>query len=91
MSAESFVTIKLFGLFREAADSPEQVIPLSETTTVADVVEHLLARDQGIGRLVTVGDLGRTFAVALDHQYAHPETPVRPGSELALIPPVSGG
>jgi molybdopterin converting factor small subunit len=31
------------------------------------------------------------FAVAVDREYAADETPLMPGGELALVPPVSGG
>ena len=34
---------------------------------------------------------GRTYRVAVNRRYAQPADTVRPGDEVALIPPVSGG
>ena len=34
---------------------------------------------------------GRAVRVAVNHDLADPDTPVRPGDEVALFPPVTGG
>lgn len=34
---------------------------------------------------------GRAVRVAVNHDMAGPETPIRPGDEVALFPPVTGG
>ena len=34
---------------------------------------------------------GRAVRVAVNHELAAPETPVRDGDEVALLPPVTGG
>jgi len=34
---------------------------------------------------------GRAVRVAVNHCVAQPETPLRPGDEVALFPPVTGG
>ena len=38
-----------------------------------------------------LGALLRTAAIAVDRQFASLETPVKEDSEVALLPPVSGG
>jgi molybdopterin synthase sulfur carrier subunit len=34
---------------------------------------------------------GRAIRIAVNHTLAQPDTPVRPGDEVALFPPVTGG
>ena len=34
---------------------------------------------------------GRAVRIAVNHDIAQPDTPVRPGDEVALLPPVTGG
>jgi molybdopterin synthase sulfur carrier subunit len=34
---------------------------------------------------------GRAVRIAINHDMAQPDTPVRPGDEVALLPPVTGG
>jgi sulfur-carrier protein len=34
---------------------------------------------------------GRTVRVAVNHDLARPDTPIRAGDEVALFPPVTGG
>ena len=34
---------------------------------------------------------GRAVRIAVNHAVAQPDTPVRPGDEVALFPPVTGG
>ena len=34
---------------------------------------------------------GRAVRIAVNHDIAQPDTPIRPGDEVALLPPVTGG
>ena len=34
---------------------------------------------------------GRAVRIAVNHDVAQPDTPIRPGDEVALFPPVTGG
>ncbi len=74
------VQIRLFASLRERAGSSELTLELPEGARVADALSEL--------RWLT-GDLHAVLAVNRD--YASPATPLHPGDELALIPPVSGG
>src|SRR5579884_534984 len=74
------VRVRLFAGLRERAGASEVEVELSDEARVADLLEAL--------RTVT-GDA--RVVVAVNQEYAAPETLVRPGDELALIPPVSGG
>jgi molybdopterin converting factor subunit 1 len=80
------VRVLLFAMLRERARSGSIELRLPEAATVADALEAL-RRDPRLGDLV-----GRMpVRMAVNQELAPPETPLRPGDELALIPPVSGG
>ncbi len=74
------VQVRLFASLRERAGASELSLELPEGALVGDALEQL--------RWLT-GDLRAVLAVNRD--YASPSTPLEPGDELALIPPVSGG
>jgi molybdopterin converting factor small subunit len=37
------------------------------------------------------GDLDQQVRVAINRQFADADTPLKPGDELAFLPPISGG
>ncbi len=39
----------------------------------------------------SLADLLPRCAIAVNHEYADDDTPIHPGDEVAIIPPVSGG
>ncbi len=80
------VTVRLFAILRERAGSDSIELRVSDGATVADAIEAL--REQpGLADVVTRMPL----AMAVNREYAPPQTRLRAGDELALIPPVSGG
>jgi molybdopterin converting factor subunit 1 len=74
------VTVRLFAMLRERAGAPEVTLELPEGARVADALTELRALAEGI-----------PLVLAVNREYASEETPLDPGDELALIPPVSGG
>ena len=79
------ITVRLFASLRREAGVDELQLELPTGATVADAVAALRA-----GPLPWLPDRA-TFAVAVDREYAGDATPIEPGRELALVPPVSGG
>mgnify|MGYP001571652632 CR=1 FL=1 len=79
------VTIFLFALYREKAGRNRLEVDLPEGATAGDAVRRV-ARD-----VPPLGPLLATAALAVNTEYAGPDTRLRDGDELALIPPVSGG
>ncbi len=80
------VEIRVFAVLRELAGSPRIHLELDEDATVADA----LARLDHSGPLA--GVVARLpVRMAVNREYASGETVLRPGDELALVPPVSGG
>jgi molybdopterin synthase catalytic subunit len=80
------VRVRLFAVLRERAESESVEVELAEGATVADAIGELAA-------LSPLAELLERLPVrmAVNRVYASPETPLGPGDELALVPPISGG
>jgi len=66
----------------------EDLAPPPEVATVAALRTWLAARG---GAWASELAAGRAVRIAVNHDVARPDTPVRPGDEIALFPPVTGG
>ena len=66
----------------------QQIEPPSEVATVGALLDWLKA--QGPGHAEALSDLS-VVRVAVNQEYARPDDPVKPGDEIALFPPVTGG
>ena len=71
-----------FGAATERVEVPAGV------TSVAALRTWLAARG---GVWATELAPGRAVRIAVNHAVARPDTPVHPGDEVALFPPVTGG
>ena len=80
------VRIRLFAILREQAGVQSIDVELEDDATVADALRAL-------GEEERLSDLLARLPVqmAVNRDYATPETRLRADDELALIPPVSGG
>src|ERR1700739_1184094 len=79
------VQILFFGMLKELAGRASETIDLIEGASVADVLRHY---ESQIPRLK---DCLSSLALAVNQQYAGPDTKLNSGDEIALLPPVSGG
>ena len=66
----------------------EDLSPPEDVTTVAALLDWLKSR--GPGHAEALADLS-LVRVAVNQEYARPGDPVKPGDEIALFPPVTGG
>jgi molybdopterin synthase catalytic subunit len=73
-------------MLRERAGHDSVALELPAGATVADAV-GAVANEIGLGELLERMSLG----TAVNREYVPSDTELRPGDELALIPPVSGG
>jgi molybdenum cofactor biosynthesis protein MoaC len=80
------VQVRLFAVFRERAGRETIAIEVAEGATVGDVLSAA-EREPGLGEVLRA----MPVRAALNREYVAPDTPVAPGDELALVPPVSGG
>ncbi len=74
--------------FAGAADvvgAAEVNVELAEACTAAELMERICARFPGLG------PHRRSLRMAINGVYAAEAELVRPGDEIALIPPVAGG
>lgn len=80
------VRVRLFAVLRQRAGRESVDVDLAEGATVADALAAL-AREPGLTDV-----LARVpVRMAVNRDYAEPETVLSAGDELALVPPVSGG
>src|SRR5215470_6951479 len=79
------VTILYFAAARERAGVPSEALELPEGATAAQALAAACDRHPA---LRPVADKLR---IAIDQDFAQSTSPLREGSEVALIPPVSGG
>lgn len=79
------VTVRLFAGVREAAGVTTVEVEVPALPLVSDIRQALTVL------LPEVEALLRCSAMAVDGEYAQDITPVMAGSEVAVIPPVSGG
>ena len=78
-------TVHLFASARDRAGTPTVALDLPPNPTVADLRAALLARFPDLTALLPV------CRIAVNHDFADDADPIPAGSEVAVIPPVSGG
>jgi molybdopterin converting factor subunit 1 len=79
------LTVHLFAKLRDLAGADAVALSLPDGATVADLRRALAEQHPSLAAL-----LARS-AVAVNHDFAPDTVAVPPGSEVAIIPPVSGG
>ncbi len=77
------LNVLLFASWADALGASTVSVRLPATATVRDVLAALEARTAGL-------TLPKPL-VAVNQAYARPDAAVRPGDEVAIIPPVAGG
>ncbi len=79
------VRVLFFGMLKELAAKSSDVLDLAEGASVRDLLEHYRAQMPQLKESLA------SLAVAVNQQYAGPETALAHDDEVALLPPVSGG
>ncbi len=79
------VRVLFFGMLKDLTGKSSGTIELEDGASVRDLLAHCEAQ---VPRLKE--SLG-SLAVAVNQQYAGPDTKLRTNDEVALLPPVSGG
>jgi MoaE-MoaD fusion protein len=79
------VRVLFFGILREAAGKAADEIDLASGASVRDVIAYYDVRIPQLKQALP------SLALAVNQQYASPETKLSADDEVALLPPVSGG
>ena len=79
------VVVKFFALSRQVTGKREVAIRLPKEATAALLMEALRKR------FPKLKALSSSLKLAVNWDYADPETVLRDGDEVAIIPPVAGG
>jgi molybdopterin converting factor subunit 1 len=79
------VTVRLFARARDLAGAGQVTVQLPDTATAGDLRRQLAREIPALAGL-----LGRS-ALAVNDEFSQEETPLSEQSEVALLPPVSGG
>lgn len=80
------VTVRLFAILRQSHGADTLALEMGDAATVGDALA-LLESDTTLGELLQQ----LPVVMAVNREYASPQTRLRADDELALIPPVSGG
>jgi molybdopterin converting factor subunit 1 len=79
------VRVRLFARARDLAGADTVCVDLSPGATVADLRARLAVQCPALTALAA------RSAIAIDNDFASDGSPIAPGAEVALLPPVSGG
>lgn len=77
------VQVRFFASYAEAFGGDEMPLELHRGATVADCLAAIRSRAES--------KLPPSPLVAVNQRYARPETVLKEGDEVAIIPPVAGG
>ena len=79
------VTVLYFAAARERTGQAREALDVPEGAHVRDVLRLLTEKHPALAPLLP------HLRVAVDQEFVGPDSPVREGAEVALIPPVAGG
>lgn len=79
------VTVKLFAAFQDAFKVPELVLEFPSTVPVASILQACIDQHPELEQWRKVTQFG------VNLEFVTPDTLLKDGDEVVLIPPVSGG
>ncbi len=79
------VRVLFFGVLKEMIGKPVDLIDLPDGASVRDALALYESRNPHFKESLP------SLALAVNQQYAGPDTKLKPNDEIALLPPVSGG
>jgi molybdopterin synthase sulfur carrier subunit len=89
MTAPASVTVLYFAWLRERVGRSEETVDLpADVRSVGALIAWLAGRDPAHATALAEANKIRC---AVNQEFAGPDTPLKPGDEVAFFPPVTGG
>jgi molybdopterin synthase sulfur carrier subunit len=85
--SEQTLSVRFFARLREELGTEHLTMPAPAGQTAADLLTTLANRGGPWVQLNT----GQPVMIAINQAMAKPQSPVKPGDEVAFFPPVTGG
>jgi len=79
------IHVLFFGVLKDSAGREEEFLEIPDGSTIGEVASQCARKFPGISGLLP------SLAIAVNQEYAPPETKLKDGDEVAFLPPVSGG
>ena len=79
------VRVLFFGMLKDWAGRGDDSLDLPEGSTLGDLVQHYESR------MPRLKDFAASIAMSVNQEYAGPDSRLKSGDEVGLLPPVSGG
>jgi len=83
-SSPSVIRVQLFASYAERLGQHVIELPADGLRTAGDVLDRVRALPSGAA-------IGPSTLVAVNLRHAPPDTPVKAGDEIAIMPPLAGG
>lgn len=77
--------VRLFAAFRERAGTSLVEVDVPDGASAGAIMDAVVAAAPGLAGAIAAA------RPVMNQEFVDRETPVRPGDEVALLPPVSGG
>jgi molybdopterin converting factor subunit 1 len=82
---EKKINVKFFSLLKEKLGESERTMLFAEGSTVNHIITELKRQHPKLTKLIDCS------FIALNEEYTLPNTTLKDGDTMAIIPPVSGG
>lgn len=79
------IRVLFFGMVKDITGRSSDSLELPAPATLRDLLAHYQRQNPGLNPIAA------SLAMSINQEYALPESPLKSGDEVALLPPVSGG
>src|SRR5579863_745510 len=79
------IRVLFFGMLKDLAGRASDSLDLPDHSTLRDLLTHYQRQIPGLNRI------SASLAMSINQEYAPPDSQLKSGDEVALLPPVSGG
>ncbi len=84
---ERMIKVLYFATIKEKLGTESETVPYQEGMTLAQLLSELSGKHPGMGELTA----SKRFLYAINQEVSEPESLLKDGDEIAILPPLSGG